>query len=403
VKIFGDKKTKKRAILTLVGLFVALAGVWVYFFLDSTPFAIAGTSAGRFAYAVIDAYAASDDPLAQVGSEDEVPGEKLTVEGADHKEDFFTFIICGTDQAGGNTDTMLLGAFDVKAKKLSIMSVPRDTIVNVSRNIKRVNAAWSVGGVDRLKLEFSYLIGFEVDRYIIVDLKGSAKIIDAVGGLDFDVPVNMRYNDPTQKLEINISKGFQHLTGAEVIKVMRYRATYPGGDIQRIGVQQKVLKALMKKMMVPETIPKLPQLATLIAENVKTDFTVKELIWLGSIGASLDADSVEMTMLPGTDRTLNGSSYWIPNRNELLKMLNASFNPMTKEITKLNLYDAPAGDGKKPVKPEEESPPSEEPSAPPPDGGEGGTEPAGPGEEPPGPPPPPVDPNTSGPSVDPSG
>ena len=92
-------------------------------------------------------------------------------------------------------------------------------------------------------------MGFEIDNYAVVNTKAVAEIIDAIGGVYFDVPQDMVYRDPIQGLDINIKKGYQLLSGADAVKVLRFRDGYAGGDIQRIGVQQEFFKAIAKQFL----------------------------------------------------------------------------------------------------------------------------------------------------------
>ena len=167
----------------------------------------------------------------------------------DRKEKFYTFLIVGTDM-GYNTDTIMVGSYDGVSHSGHIIGIPRDSKMNVKRDVKKINAAFGAGtingagkegGVKQLKREVKTIIGFEPDFHIVIDLKAFVKIIDVLGGVEVDVPINMRYDDPAQNLHIDIKKGFQRLDGKNALLFSRYRNGNKGyvtiSDYQRIENQ----------------------------------------------------------------------------------------------------------------------------------------------------------------------
>ena len=149
----------------------------------------------------------------------------------------------------------------------------------------------------------------------------------------------MVYNDPTQNLKINIKKGLQTLDGYDSMGFMRYRATYAEGDLGRIKMQHTFVDAVIKKLLTPATFARIPELAEIVLENVETDLTLGNEIWLGKhiLTMNLEED-VLMTMLPGSARMYEGLSYYFPNEEEALEIINENFNPYSEPIEKLNLF-----------------------------------------------------------------
>ena len=131
-------------------------------------------------------------------------GVQPRADGARKSDSWYTVLILGRDTGGGgNTDTMLLASYDVTNQKATVMSIPRDTMVNVSWDIKRINSVYNYyGGGDKgiqaLYKEISQLVGFEPDYQVVVEWEAVGKIVEAMGGVYFDVPRNMNYDDPTQ-------------------------------------------------------------------------------------------------------------------------------------------------------------------------------------------------------------
>jgi len=274
-------------------------------------------------------------PAIETGAEVEEKVERAT--------GVYNVLIVGTDKVALNTDTILVLSLDTTQHKVNVMSIPRDTMSNVSRKVKKINAAYAVGGkgnIDQLKTEIRYLMGFEVDNYIVVNLDAFEEIIDALGGVKIDVQRDMHYEDPYQDLYIHIEKGEQILNGEEAIGFVRYRKGYAEGDLGRVKAQQQFIEALAKQVATPATVGKLPKLSSIILENMTTDLTTGELIWFGTKALELNmAEDLTMLILPGEARTVNGLSYYVPKKKELLEIVNNHFNPYPNMITQLNVID----------------------------------------------------------------
>lgn len=260
---------------------------------------------------------------------------------AERRENFFTVLVVGIDAASNSTDTIMLAAFDIENKKMNMMSIPRDTITNTTRKVKKINAAYISHHKDITALmdEVESVTGVYPDKYALVTVDSFSEIIDEIGGVEFDVPFNMIYNDPTQDLKINIKKGYQTLCGHDAMGLMRYRATYAEGDIGRIKMQQAFVGAVMDKMMTASTIPKIPEIAQIIFDNVETNLTLGNEVWIGKELVTMNREEdIFMTTLPGVAGSYDGLSYYFPNEEEVLSIVNEKFNPYMDPIEKLDLF-----------------------------------------------------------------
>ena len=268
-------------------------------------------------------------------------------EQQDEREDgIYNVLVVGTDKVGLNTDTILVMSLDSVNNKANVMSIPRDTMSNVSRSVKKINAAYAVGAkkgkgnIDNLKKEVSYLLGFEVDNYVVVNLSAFEELIDAIGGVTIDVPRNMNYDDPYQDLHIHINKGVQTLNGAQAVGFVRYRSGYAEGDLGRVKAQQLFIEAVAKQLSSASTITKLPKLAEIVLRNTDTDLTNGEMLWFGKKALEVDMSTdLQMFVLPGEARMVNRLSYYLPNEAEILEIVNQYFNPYSTAITSLNVVD----------------------------------------------------------------
>ena len=137
-----------------------------------------------------------------------------------------------------------------------------------------------------------------------MDLTGFAALVDAIGGVDFEVPIDMNYDDPYQDLHIHFSAGMQHLTGEEALKVVRFRhnndgSGYGSEDIGRMETQQAFLKAVAKQTLTLSNLDKISEFANIFNAYVETDLSLGNLAWLGKEAISMGADAVSFSTLPG--------------------------------------------------------------------------------------------------------
>lgn len=152
-------------------------------------------------------------------------------------------------------------------------------------------------------------------------------LVDAIGGVPFDVPINMNYEDPYQDLYIHISKGYQTLSGAEALKVVRFREGYASQDIGRMETQQKFLKAVAKKMLTVENLDKVDDFVKIFNTYVETDLTLGNLAWLGKEAISMGADAITFSTLPGEWH----SPYIYLAPEATLTLVNESLNPYVED------------------------------------------------------------------------
>lgn len=244
----------------------------------------------------------------------------------------YTFLVAGKDKVADNTDTIMLVKLDISGKSANILNIPRDTMLDTDRKIKKINSSYQIGGIELLEKDIAGITGFYVNRYVLFNIEGVEKIINAIGGVDFDVPQNMNYEDPTQNLSIHLKKGFQPLNGRQAVGLARYRSGYKDGDIGRINVQQELIKALASQALNPENILKLPELVRIISENVETDIDFGNMLWLANQAKEISLSAVETDTLPGVATTIDGLSYWLPYKNELADLVNDKFNPIDRPV-----------------------------------------------------------------------
>lgn len=229
----------------------------------------------------------------------------------------------------GLADTMLLLRFDPIQNKLTVLSIPRDTKTEIEgHGLRKINDANHYGGPALAAQTVSNLLeGVTIDRYVRVNVQGIEKLIDALGGVNFYVPKDMKYTDFSQHLYINLKEGQQHLNGDQAIQFLRFR--YDNyGDIGRIQRQQGLIRAVIEQALSPKTIVKIPEILSVIQSHLDTNLTINELIALSAFAGQKNRSDVKMLMLPGDFNIpeKNELSYWLPNPAQIKEMMVKHFN-----------------------------------------------------------------------------
>ncbi|MEH2108714.1 LCP family protein [Nostoc sp.] len=228
----------------------------------------------------------------------------------------------------GLSDVMLLVKFDPETKKINMLSIPRDTRTQIEGyGVKKINAANVDGGPALTARTVSNLLGGAgIDRYIRINVLGVAKLIDALGGVTVYVPKDMKYQDDSQHLYINLKAGKQHLSGDQTLQLLRFRHDELG-DIGRIQRQQMVIRALMDQTLNPATVAQLPKVLDVVKEHIDTNLTVEELVALMGFGVRTNRSNMQMLMLPGrfSEKGEFDASYWLPNKNGIAKLMAQHF------------------------------------------------------------------------------
>ncbi len=232
------------------------------------------------------------------------------------KDKAFTVIaLFGVDQMGSyRTDVNMLVFFNHKNQEINVVSVPRDTKFNwpeelyteISAKRKDVPKIIPINEVPAyvaadIRNEASVKVlenafHMNIDYYVNMDLAAFKYIVDLVGPISFEVPVDMKHSDPAQNLEINLSKGLQELNGEKAEQLIRYRG-YPDADLGRIKTQQAFLKAFVEQLLKPENKVNLPGIIKGVYPYIQTDFTdaADYLVYLDQIST----DKLLTTTLPG--------------------------------------------------------------------------------------------------------
>ncbi|MBO4853475.1 MAG: LCP family protein [Schwartzia sp.] len=250
-------------------------------------------------------------PWPSVGKED-VPPDMLV---SDKTTEIMVMGVDPRTDDTGRSDTLFLVSLDESAKRASVLSIPRDTRVEMEKGAyEKINHAYAYGGHEYTQAMLERLLATRLDGYVLVDIHAFERMIDALGGVDIDVEKSMHYEDPWDEdggLVIDLEPGEQHLDGAGAMQYVRFRDEE--GDIGRIRRQQKFLQALLARAASPEVIPHIPQLVREMASVVETDMEVGEMIRIASILPDVKGNGVASEVLPGMPAWWQETSYWLPD------------------------------------------------------------------------------------------
>lgn len=273
-------------------------------------------------------------PVEPTGGAD-VPDPTQPVSG--RREEVYTCLIFGIDRVSQSTDTIMVATFDVPNQKIGLVSIPRDTVVRRdyhSGGLNKVNAAYALGGVKQLDRELEELLGIPIDYYVKIDLRAFEKLVNAVGGVEFNVPRDMDYDDPAQDLHIHLKAGYQKLNGEQAMGLVRFRQDNYGndsfGDVGRTGVQQAFLKSMLSQVLSGADVTSIPGLIDVLLNHVETDADLNASLYFGKKLLGMDLDGgIETDTLPASWH----SPYMWVEEEEALTVINEQLNPFNYEIT----------------------------------------------------------------------
>ena len=237
-------------------------------------------------------------------------------------EGYTNILILGVDDSERQeADTILVLSFANDTGKSRIIGIPRDTWIATRTRSGKIGELYGWGGANVLVREVSKLLGVSIHQYIIIDMTTFADLIDVLGGLDIYVEENMDYDDEVAGLSIHIPQGYQHLSGEEVQKYLRYRDDKLG-DVGRVQRQQKFIKALYAKVLQLDTIPKLPAIADIFRNRMDTSAEIFDSAHLANVLRRMSSDPPTTLLLPGAD---NVDGAWVPNVAEIEARMSELF------------------------------------------------------------------------------
>lgn len=262
----------------------------------------------------------------------------------ERREGVYNIFLAATDVEGFRTDTMMVLSYDTVEQHVGVVSIPRDTLV--ARESGNPHLVYGPGGLEQRIEDVSDMFGIVIDGYVKVDINGFIALVDYLGGVDVDIPLDMNYDDPYQNLHIHYTKGTHHLDGQGAMEVARYRhdnsdspnymANQWYTDIQRNEMQQQILVNLAKKVLAWDSLTKINGFVEIFNQYVETDLTLSNMLFFAQKAVDLDtATGVETATLQGNGFGLyNGYKYCYElDEQSTLDTVNRLINPYTRDLT----------------------------------------------------------------------
>lgn len=288
-----------------------------------------------FGFSSYGGHAPTQPPI--TSEEPEITSDSLTpVDKATGK---INILLLGVDVEGLRTDTMIVLSYDLDDNKIKMLSIPRDTRMYIGKKYQKINAAHAITQSGNIKgpqgaIEaVTRLTGIPINYYVEFSFSTFRNTIDSLGGVYFDVPRDMNYEDPVQDLYIHLKKGYQLLDGDKAEQLVRFRR-YAMGDLERMEMQQKFISALFEQKLTADTFKNLPSILEQLNNDVNTNLSLSDMIKLIPNLKELSTENITMLSVPGHyNDTDYGASYWIVHMNELAELISTEFEYDASNIT----------------------------------------------------------------------
>lgn len=229
-------------------------------------------------------------------------------------------LIVGLDNVEGShrTDTILVVHISPQDKKVNVVSIPRDTLVDIPGiGLTKVNHAFAYGGIDLTRRTLEEFLDVKIPFTVAINIDGLAKVIDTLGGLTINVEKRMYYVDYAGGLFVDLYPGIQHLNGRQALGYVRFRHD-SAGDIGRMLRQQKFVQALASKIISKKDVLSAPRVILSLLSNVSTNMSVRQILGLSlAMRQSFDIGNIEMTSIPGDSVMIDRVYYMKPNIAEV--------------------------------------------------------------------------------------
>lgn len=260
-------------------------------------------------------------------------GELVGSLGIKEKPEGFNVLLLGTDERDPDesctrTDTIIVLNYNDEADRMSLLSIPRDTRVQLpGHGMDKINSANVYGGPELTAKTVSRLIGVPIEHYVLTNFYGFKGIVDALGGVTLNVEDDMYHREQAYGGEyaISLKKGVQRLDGDKALQYVRFRGD-ADGDITRTGRQLKFLQALGAETMQSKTLTKLHKLVPEVYGSVETNIGLSQLIKLARAFKNIDSVQIVTQTLPGHFLDTAQGSFWSVDQNQARRVATALFN-----------------------------------------------------------------------------
>ena len=254
--------------------------------------------------------------------------------------DTINVLVMGVSEDLGSklTDTIILCSYNPKQQTASMLSIPRDTFVGknkaTAKGSDKINSLYSMG-VEKTLKAVSEITGLEVNNYVVVNTDALIKIVDIIGGVEFDVPIDMDYDDPTQDLHIHLKSGMQTIDGEKAEQLLRFRhnnngssypTSYGDNDFGRMRTQREFMTETAKQTLKFKNITKVKNLLKTAFENVETNLNMDEALQYVPYIVNFDTANIDSEQLPGVSEKCNELWFFVYNKKETTALIEEMKN-----------------------------------------------------------------------------
>lgn len=215
-----------------------------------------------------------------------------------------------TGELKGRSDAIMLATFNAEEKSVKMLSIPRDSYVEIpGRGMDKINHAHAFGGIDLAIDTVEHLLDIPVDYFTTLNFIAFMEIVDTLGGVEVDVPfgfTEMNSNDTPGAIQIE--EGVQTLKGEEALAYARMRKSDPRGDIGRGDRQKDLLESMIREAASFSTISRFGGLMDSLETHLKTNMTFGNLVSMHNYATRLG--DIEQLSIEGENTTINGVSYY---------------------------------------------------------------------------------------------
>lgn len=280
-------------------------------------------------------------------------------DGRTQKDDVYTFVCCGVDLDSIHADTIMLVTLDMNNGTANVLHILRDTFVHMNDKNYKINSFYARKKSDGIRQIIYNRLGIYPNYYVTLNFKAFRNIVDIIGGVEIDVPFDMRYSDPMQALNINLKKGRQLLDGDKAEQFVRYRkgSGGDGSDESRQKRQEQFLTSFLQKCT--DTCANDPAKAldilSQMIEHMNTNLSISELVTFAHYGMEIGAENIRFHTLPGEYKYLGKTCFYQAYNDATRELLNKYFNPYKETLSASRVCFDDPGDYGSPYVPSSDS------------------------------------------------
>lgn len=248
-------------------------------------------------------------------------------------------------ESGNLTDTIMVVSYDPKVQKASLLSIPRDSFIGddpeKATAFDKLNSVCQGKYPEKTLKEVCELLRIDIPYYMLVDTKALRELVDAIGGVEFNVPMDMHYEDDTQALYIDLQEGVQILDGDKAEQLLRFRhnddySSYPteygDNDYGRMRTQREFIMAVIKQTVKPDNILKIRDIIDITYENLTTNLTISDIKDYLPYAVNFNVDNLNTGVLKGVPKKYNKLSFIAHDDEEINEVVGELFVNSIEDI-----------------------------------------------------------------------